>query len=143
MENQQNFFDFAIEKMRQRSVFMFYGNSKTPHHVVEAGAKSLSSMKATQIRGKAFASDDVVQELNSPTFCKEVDAYVPFWWAVKSYPESTFAAWENRVSMAAALQKKQFVFQTTAQLYLKGAMSVDDSRLVPADYYVEELSLKD
>jgi len=143
MKNQQSLFDFAIEKMRDRSVFKFYGNSKTPEHVVEAGAKSLSSMKATQIRSEAFSSDDVVQELNSPTHCKEVDAYVPFWWAVKNYPESTFAAWEKRVSMAAALQKKQFVFQTTAQLYLKGAISVEDQDLVPADYYVDELPVKD
>jgi hypothetical protein len=143
MENQQSLFDFAIKKMQERSVFKFYGKKKTPYDAVESGAKSLSSMKATQIRGKAFGSDDVVQELNSPTYCKEVDAYVPFWWAVKSYPESTFAAWEKRVSMAAALQKKQFVFQTTAQLYLKGAMSVDEKDLVSADYYVEELSVKE
>lgn len=143
MQNQQNLFDYAVEKMRQHSVFKFYGDKKTPEHTVEAGARSLSSMKATQLRSQAFASDDIVQELNSPTHCKEVDAYVPFWWAVKNYPESTFAAWEKRVSMAAALQKKQFVFQTTAQLYLKGAMSVDEENLVPADYYVEELSVKD
>jgi len=143
MENQQSFFDFAIEKMRERSVFKFYGNSKTPYHAVESGARSLSSMKATQIRSRAFASDDVTKELNSPTYCKEVDAYVPFYWAVENYPESTFAAWEKRISMAAALQKKQFVFQTTAQLFLKDALDVDESQLVPADYYVEELSVKD
>lgn len=143
MENQQSFFDFAIEKMRDRSVFKFYGDKKTPYHVVESGARSLSSMKATQIRSKAFASNDVAEELNSPTYCKEVDAYVPFWWAVKNYPESTFAAWEKRVSMAAALQKKQFVFQTTAQLFLKGALDVGAGKLVPADYYVEELSVKE
>jgi len=143
MTNQQNLFDFAIEKMRERSVFKFYGNRKTPKDVIEAGAKSLSSVKATQIRSQSFASNDVVQELNSPTYCKEVDTYVPFWWAVKTYPESTFAAWEKRVDMAAALQKKQFVFQTTAQLYLKGAVSVDEGQLLPADYYADELTTKD
>ena len=143
MTNQQSLFDFAIEKMRERSVFKFYGDRKTPRDAVEAGARSLSSMKATQIRSQAFASNDLVQELNSPTYCKEVDTYVPFWWAVKTYPESTFAAWEKRVDMAAALQKKQFVFLTTAQLFLKDALDVDESRLVPADYYVEELSVKD
>lgn len=143
MENQQSLFDFAIEKMRERSVFKFYGDSKTPKHAIEAGARSLSSVKATQLRSQAFASNDVAEELNSPTFCKEVDAYVPFWWAVKNYPESTFEAWEKRITMAAALQKKQFVFQTTAQLYLKGALDVIESKLVPADYYVDELPTKD
>jgi hypothetical protein len=142
MTNQQSLFDFAIEKMRERSVFKFYGDRKTPRDAVEAGARSLSSVKATQIRSQAFASNDVAQELNSPTYCKEVDTYVPFWWAVKNYPESTFAAWEKRVDMAAALQKKQFVFQTMAQLYLKGAVSVDQGDLVAPDHYVEELPNK-
>ena len=142
MENQQSLFDFAIEKMRERSVFKFYGDRKTPRDAVEAGARSLSSTKATQLRSQAFAKDDVVQELNSPTYCSEVDAYVPFYWAVSNYPESTFAAWNKRVSMAAALQKKQFVFQTTAQLYLKGALSVDEGDLVAPDHYVEELPTK-
>jgi len=142
MTNQQSLFDFAIEKMRERSVFKFYGDRKTPRDAVEAGARSLSSVKATQIRSQAFASNDVAQELNSPTYCKEVDTYVPFWWAVKNYPESTFAAWEKRVNMAAALQKKQFVFQTMAQLYLKGAVSVDQGDLVAPDHYVEELPTK-
>lgn len=142
MTNQQSLFDFAIEKMRERSVFKFYGDRKTPRDAVEAGARSLSSVKATQIRSQAFASNDVSQELNSPTYCKEVDTYVPFWWAVKNYPESTFAAWEKRVNMAAALQKKQFVFQTMAQLYLKGAVSVDQGDLVAPDHYVEELPTK-
>jgi len=142
MTNQQSLFDFAIEKMRERSVFKFYGDRKTPRDAVEAGARSLSSVKATQIRSQAFASNDVSQELNSPTYCKEVDTYVPFWWAVKNYPESTFAAWEKRVNMAAALQKKQFVFQTVAQLYLKGAVSVDQGDLVAPDHYVEELPTK-
>ena len=142
MTNQQSFFDFAIEKMRERSVFKFYGDRKTPRDAVEAGAKSLSSVKATQIRSQAFASNDVSQGLNSPTYCKEVDTYVPFWWAVKTYPESTFAAWEKRVDLAAALQKKQFVFQTMAQLYLKGAVSVDQGDLVAPDHYVEELPTK-
>ena len=142
MTNQQSLFDFAIEKMRERSVFKFYGDRKTPRDAVEAGARSLSSVKATQIRSQAFASNDVSQELNSPTYCKEVDTYVPFWWAVKNYPESTFAAWEKRVDMAAALQKKQFVFQTMAQLYLKGAVSVDQGDLVAPDHYVEELPNK-
>ena len=142
MTNQQSLFDFAIEKMRERSVFKFYGDRKTPRDAVEAGARSLSSVKATQIRSQAFASNDVSQELNSPTYCKEVDTYVPFWWAVKNYPESTFAAWEKRVDMAAALQKKQFVFQTMAQLYLKGAVSVDQGDLVAPDHYVEELPTK-
>mgnify|MGYP003633843892 CR=1 FL=1 len=142
MENQQSLFDFAIEKMRERSVFKFYGDRKTPRDAVEAGARSLSSTKATQLRSQAFAKDDVVQELNSPTYCSEVDAYVPFYWAVSNYPESTFAAWNKRVSMAAALQKKQFVFQTTAQLYLKGALSVDEGELVAPDHYVDELPTK-
>jgi len=142
MTNQQSLFDFAIEKMRERSVFKFYGDRKSPRDAVEAGARSLSSVKATQIRSQAFASNDVAQELNSPTYCKEVDTYVPFWWAVKNYPESTFAAWEKRVDMAAALQKKQFVFQTMAQLYLKGAVSVDQGDLVAPDHYVEELPTK-
>ena len=142
MTNQQSLFDFAIEKMRERSVFKFYGDRKSPRDAVEAGARSLSSVKATQIRSQAFASNDVAQELNSPTYCKEVDTYVPFWWAVKNYPESTFAAWEKRVDMAAALQKKQFVFQTMAQLYLKGAVSVDQGDLVAPDHYVEELPNK-
>jgi|TARA_R110000796_G_scaffold209430_1_gene325739 hypothetical protein len=142
MENQQSLFDFAIEKMRERSVFKFYGDRKTPRDAVEAGARSLSSTKATQLRSQAFAKDDVVQELNSPTYCSEVDAYVPFYWAVSNYPESTFAAWNKRVSMAAALQKKQFVFQTTAQLYLKGALSVDEGDLVAPDHYVDELPTK-
>ena len=142
MENQQSLFDFAIEKMRERSVFKFYGDRKTPRDAVEAGARSLSSTKATQLRSQAFAKGDVVQELNSPTYCSEVDAYVPFYWAVSNYPESTFAAWNKRVSMAAALQKKQFVFQTTAQLYLKGALSVDEGDLVAPDHYVDELPTK-
>jgi len=142
MTNQQSLFDFAIEKMRERSVFKFYGDRKTPRDAVEAGARSLSSTKATQLRSQAFAKDDVVQELNSPTYCSEVDAYVPFYWAVNNFPESTFAAWNKRVSMAAALQKKQFVFQTTAQLYLKGALSVDEGDLVAPDHYVEELPTK-
>ena len=142
MENQQSLFDFAIEKMRERSVFKFYGDRKTPRDAVEAGARSLSSTKATQLRSQAFAKDDVVQELNSPTYCSEVDAYVPFYWTVSNYPESTFAAWNKRVSMAAALQKKQFVFQTTAQLYLKGALSVDEGDLVAPDHYVDELPTK-
>ena len=142
MTNQQSLFDFAIEKMRERSVFKFYGDRKSPRDAVEAGARSLSSVKATQIRSQAFASNDVAQELNSPTYCKEVDTYVPFWWAVKNYPESTFAAWEKRVDMAAALQKKQFVFQTMAQLYLKGAVSVDEGDLVAPDHYVEDLPTK-
>ena len=142
MENQQSLFDFAIEKMRERSVFKFYGDRKTPRDAVEAGARSLSSTKATQLRSQAFAKDDVVQELNSPTYCSEVDAYVPFYWAVNNFPESTFAAWNKRVSMAAALQKKQFVFQTTAQLYLKGALSVDEGDLVAPDHYVDELPTK-
>ena len=142
MTNQQSLFDFAIEKMRERSVFKFYGDRKTPRDAVEAGARSLSSTKATQLRSQAFAKDDVVQELNSPTYCSEVDAYVPFYWAVSNYPESTFAAWNKRVSMAAALQKKQFVFQTTAQLYLKGALSVDEGDLVAPDHYVDELPTK-
>ena len=142
MTNQQSLFDFAIEKMRERSVFKFYGDRKTPRDAVEAGARSLSSVKATQIRSQAFASNDVAQGLNSPTYCKEVDTCVPFWWAVKNYPESTFAAWEKRVDMAAALQKKQFVFQTMAQLYLKGAVSVDQGDLVAPDHYVEELPTK-
>jgi hypothetical protein len=142
MEKQRTLFDYASDKMRQYSVNLFYGGKKTPEDTIDAGVKSLSSMKATEIRGKAFASNDVVQELNSPTYCKEVDSYVPFWWAVKNYPESTFAAWDKRINMAAALQKKQYVFQTTAQLYLKGAMGVDDSQLLPPDYYVEDGSVK-
>ena len=143
MTNQQSLFDFAMQTMRERSVFKFYGNRKTPEDAVEAGARSLSSMKATQIRSRAFAEDDIIKELNSPTFCKEVDSYVPFWWAVEKYPDSTFAAWDKRVNMAAALQKQQFVFKTTAQLYLKGAMDVDESQLVPGDYYIDELPTKD
>jgi hypothetical protein len=142
MTNQQSLFDFAIEKMRERSVFKFYGDRKTPRDAVEAGARSLSSTKATQLRSQAFAKDDVVQELNSPTYCSEVDAYVPFYWAVNNFPESTFAAWNKRVSMAAALQKKQFVFQTTAQLYLKGALSVDEGDLVAPAHYVDQLPTK-
>jgi len=142
MENQQSLFDFAIEKMRERSVFKFYGSKKTPYHAVESGARSLSSKKATQIRSKAFSSNDVTEELNSPTYCKDVDAYVPFWWAAKNYPESTFAAWDKRITMAAALQKKQFVFQTTAQLFLKGALDVDVGLLVAPDHYVDELPTK-
>lgn len=141
MEKQRTLFDYASDKMRQYSVNLFYNGKKTPEDTVVAGAKSLSSMKATEIRGKAFASNDITQELNSPTYCKEVDAYVPFWWAVKNYPESTFAAWDKRINMAAALQKKQYVFQTTAQLYLKGAMDVQQDQLVPPDYYVEDGSV--
>ena len=143
MKNQQNLFDFAIDKMRERSVFIFYGDRKTPRDAIEAGARSLSSKAATKLRSRAFAEDDVVQELNSPTYCKQVDAYVPFWWAVKNFPAETFATWDKRVNIAAALQKKQFVFQTTAQLYLKGALDVSEGELVAADYYIDELPTED
>ena len=139
MKDTQTLFDFAIDKMQEHSIFKFYGDRKTPEDTIEAGAKSLSSAKATQLRGKAFSSDDVVQELNSPTFCKEVGGYVPFWWAVETYPESAFIAWNKRLEMAAALQKKQYLFQTTAQLYMKGALSVDERRLVAKDYYQDDL----
>tara|TARA_R110000803_G_C11903471_1_gene312388 strand:- start:46 stop:477 length:432 start_codon:yes stop_codon:yes gene_type:complete len=143
MKNQQNLFDFAIDKMRERSVFKFYGDRKTPRDAVEAGARSLSSKRATQLRSQAFAENNVVKELNSPTYCGQVDAYVPFWWAVANYPVETFAAWDKRVNMAAFLQKKQFVFQTTAQLYLKGALDVSEGELVAADYYIDELPTED
>jgi hypothetical protein len=142
MQDQQTFFNFAVEKMDEHSVFKFYGDKKTPHDAVEAGAKTLSSIKATQLRGQAFSSKDTLQELNSPTFCSAVDGYVPFWWAVKNYPKETFEAWEKRADMAAALQKKQFVFMTTAQLYLGGVSDPNQESLLPEDYYTEELSTK-
>ena len=132
MENQQSLFDFAIDKMREHSVFKFYGSRKTPEDAVEAGAKSLSSMKATQIRSKAFAEDDIIKELNSPTFCKEVDSYVPFWWAVEKYPDSTFAAWDKRVNMAAALQNSNLCLRLQHNFTLRGLWMWMKISLYPA-----------
>ena len=61
MKDTQTLFDYAIDKMQEHSIFKFYGDRKTQEDTIEAGAKSLSSTKATQLRGKAFASDDVVK----------------------------------------------------------------------------------
>lgn len=137
MNKQENLFDYAIGKMRERGVFGLYGPSKTPKDAVDAGSRSLSSVKATQMRTKAFSDKDIVAMLNSPTYCQPVDAYVPFWWAVKHYPEAMFGDWSKRISMAAGLQKQQYTFQTTAQLFLNGATHVNESTLAEPDCYMD------
>ena len=137
MAKQEALFDYAINKMRERGVFGFYGPSKTPKDAVDAGSRSLSSVKATQMRSKAFSEKDITQMLNSPTYCAPVDAYVPFWWAVKHHPEAMFGDWSKRISMAAGLQKQQYIFQTTAQLYLNGATGVEDWQLAEPDCYMD------
>lgn len=137
MAEQGNLFDYAMNKMRERGVFRFYGDKKKPKDAIDAGARSLSSAKATQLRSMAFSGKDTLDKLNSPTYCKDVDAYVPFWWAVMHYPESMFSDWDRRINMAASLQKQQYVFQTTAQLFLNGAVEYETGQLVDPEYYMD------
>jgi hypothetical protein len=134
---QMNLFDYARQLMDIRGTNKFYNNKKTPKDVVESGIRNLNSKKATSLRSKAFSDGEILDQLNSPTYCKDVDAYVPFWWAVSHYPESMFSDWQKRITMAAALQKQQYVFQTTAQVYIGGGIKVDDADLVEPDQYME------
>ena len=132
-------FDYAKGMMKIRGINSFYKGTKSPIDVVDAGCRKLGSSKATQMRSQAFNNKaEILGQLNSPTYCSDVDAYVPFWWAVRNYPESMFEDWDKRISMGASLQKQQYVFQTLAQLFLNGASSVDDGdpRLLPADHYM-------
>lgn len=130
-------FEYARNLMESRGINSFYGPKKTPKDAVDAGVRSLGSTKATQMRSKAFSKGEVLEQLNSPTYCRPVDAYVPFWWAVKNYPEEMFADWDKRITMAAGLQKQQYVFQTTAQVYLKNGVSVDQKDLLDAEHYMD------
>lgn len=132
-----NLFDYARNLMQSRGVDKFYSDKKTPKDAVDTGVRTLSSTKATEMRSKAFNKGEILDQLNSPTYCKPVDAYVPFWWAVKNYPEEMSADWSKRITMAAALQKAQYLFMTTAQIYLKGGVSVDSGDLYGPEHYMD------
>jgi len=137
MSKQETLFDYTVRKMKERGIVSFYGKTKTPKDVVNSGTRTLSSAAATSLRSQAFAKKDVLQMLNSPTYCTPVDAYVPFWWAVEHYPEAMFADWDKRMNMAAGLQKQQYNFQTLAQLYLSGATGKDVEGLADPETYME------
>lgn len=130
-------FEYAENLMQSRGINNLFRRKKTPKDTVDAGVRSLGSSKATQMRSKAFNEGEILEQINSPTYCKPVDAYVPFWWAVENYPEEMVATWDSRITMASGLLSQQYVFKTTASVYLKGGLSIEDGSLLDAEHYMD------